>query len=123
MAEKSVNSAMPRFDLDMFVAMQRANLETFAAAQRIMLDLAQTVARRQTEMVKDNMGRFEAMMKGFDAKKQPQTYVDGMKEAVERAMADARETMDLGMKAQSEVVELFVKRTSANLEDARRVAA
>ena len=63
------------------------------------------------------------MFKGFDAKKQPTVYADEMKAAVEKAMADVKETVDLGIKAQSEVVDLFVKRATANFEEMKAVAA
>ena len=46
-----------------------------------------------------------------------------MKAAVERAMADVKETVDLGIKAQSEVVDLFVQRATRNFEELKAVAA
>ena len=46
-----------------------------------------------------------------------------MKAVVEKAMADVKETMDLGIKAQSEVVDLFVKRATQNFEDVKAIAA
>ena len=69
------------------------------------------------------MAKTEVMFKGFDAKKQPAGYADEVKAAVEKAMADVKETVDLGIKAQSEVVDLFVKRATANFEEMKAVAA
>ena len=69
------------------------------------------------------MAKTEAMFKGFDAKKQPAVYADELKAAVEKAMADVKETVDLGIKAQGEVVDLFVKRATANFEEIKAVAA
>jgi hypothetical protein len=115
---------MPKLDLDAVVALQRANIETFLAAQRILFDLAQTVAKRQSELFKDYMGKAEVAVKGgFDAKKQPTTYVDDAKAVIERAVADAKETLDLGLKAQSEVVDLFMKRATANFDHVKALAA
>src|SRR3954453_15589402 len=54
---------------------------------------------------------------------QPAAYVDEMKAVVEKAMADVKETMDLGIKAQSEGVDLFVKRATQNFEDVKAIAA
>ena len=88
-----------------------------------MFDLVQTVAKKQVEIVKESMAKTDAMFKGFDAKKQPDVYADEMKAAVEKAMADVKETVDLGIKAQSEVVDLFVKRATANFEEMKAVAA
>ena len=93
------------------------------AAQKIMFDLVQTVAKKQVEMVKEAMAKTDLLFKGFDAKKQPAVYADEMKAAVEKAMADVKETVDLGIKAQSEVVDLLVKRATANFEEMKAVAA
>jgi hypothetical protein len=38
-------------------------------------------------------------------------------------MADVKDTMDLGLKAQNEVVDLFVKRATANFDEAKQIAA
>jgi phasin family protein len=115
---------LPKMDFDALVALQKANLETLLAAQRIVLDLAQTVAKRQAELVKELMGKAEVAMKGgFDSKKQPAAYVDDAKAAMEKAVADAKETIDLGLKAQNEVVDLLVKRASANFEQVKQLAA
>lgn len=114
---------MPKFDLEAFAAMQKANLETFAAAQRIVLDLAQTVAKRNAELLREMVERTGASLKGVDGRIQPQAYVDGAKAAVEKAMAEMKETVDLGIRAQGEVVDLFVKRATQNFEDVKALAA
>jgi len=119
----AMSKAMPGLDFDAIVSMHRANLETFVAAQRIMFDFAQTLTRRQAEIMKDSLGRADAMIKGFDAKKQPHAYMDDAKANFEKAMTEVKETMDLGIKAQNEVVDLFVKRATSSLEEAKKVAA
>lgn len=116
-------SPVPAFNFDAIVSMQKANLETAVAAQKIMFDLAQTVARRQAGIVQEMMGRVEGMMKGFDAARQPTDYVGDMRSAAEKVMAEVKETVDLGMRAQAEVVDLFVKRASANFETSKKAAA
>ena len=122
-AKATPSVEMPKFNIDGFVAMQRANLDTMAAAQKIMLDLAQTFGQRQAEMARGALDRLEGMVKGFDGKKQPGAYVEEIKVAVEKAMVEAKETMDLGMKAQTEVVDLLVNRASKNFQDAKSLAA
>ena len=115
--------AMPKFDVEALVGLHKANVETFVAAQKILFDLAQTVAKKQVEYVKESMAKTEAMFKSFDAKKQPAVYADELKAAVEKAMAEVKETVDLGIKAQGEVVDLFVKRATANFQEIKAVAA
>jgi phasin family protein len=115
--------SLPKLDVEALVTLQKANIETMVAAQKILFDLAQTVAKKQVEYVKESMAKTEAMFKGFDAKKQPAVYADELKVAVEKAMADVKETVDLGIKAQGEVVDLLVKRATANFEEMKAVAA
>jgi phasin family protein len=88
-----------------------------------MFDLVQTVAKKQVEMVKEMVAKSEVMFKGFDGKKEPAAYADDVRVAMEKAMADVKETVDLGIKAQNEVVDLLVKRATANFEDMKTVAA
>lgn len=114
---------LPKFDFEAVVAFQKANIETLVAAQKILFDLAQTVAKKQVEYVKESFAKSEALFKGFDAKKQPTVYAEELKAAVERAVADVKETVDLGIKAQSEVVDLFVKRATANFDEIKSTAA
>ena len=116
--------AMPKFDVEALVAMQKANIETVVSAQRIFFDLAQTVTKRNAEMVKELFQRTGTMTRTTTGtSRQPQAYVDDAKSAMEKVMADVKETMDLGMKAQSEVVDLFVKRATRNFEEVRALAA
>jgi hypothetical protein len=115
--------AMPKFDVSALVAMQKANIETVVSAQRIVFDLAQTLAKRNTDLMKEMFQRAGTMTRTADASRQPQSYVDEAKSAMEKVMADVKETMDLGIKAQSEVVDLFVKRATRNFEDVKALAA
>lgn len=115
--------AMPKFDVEALVAMQKANVETVVSAQRIFFDLAQTVAKRNAETMKAMFQSAGTMTRTADAGRQPHAYVDGAKSAMEKVMADVKETMDLGIKAQSEVVDLFVKRATRNFEEVKALAA
>ena len=51
---------MPKFDVEALVTLQKANVETFVAAQKILFDLAQTVAKKQVEYVKESIAKTEA---------------------------------------------------------------
>ena len=120
---KTTFPKVPKFDMAALVALQKANIETLVAAQKILYDLVQTVAKKQAEYIKESFAKSEAMFKSFDAKKDPAAYAEELKAAMEKVMADAKKTVDLGVKAQSEVVDLFVKRATANFEDMKAVAA
>ncbi|SNB56581.1 phasin family protein [Arboricoccus pini] len=116
-------SYAPKFDIESVLALYKSNIETCVAAQKIMFDFSQTLAKRQVETVKESFAKAEALMKGFDGKKLPQSYVDDAKAAIEKALADVKEAMDMGMKAQNDVVDLFVKRASANFDGVKTMAA
>ena len=118
-----VQPVFPKFDFDAVIAFQKGNMETMVSAQKIFLDLFQTVAKRQAEVVKYGFGKSEAMIKTFDATRQPAEYMDEARAAMEKAMADAKETMDLGMKAQTEVVDLLVARATQNFDEVRSLTA
>ncbi len=121
-ATKSTPS-MPTFNFDAIVAMQKAQVDTFVAAQKIMIDLATTVSAQQQTRIQETAAKAEALLKGFDSKKEPTAYVSEAKAAFEQAMSDARETMDLGLKAQNQMIDLLVKRAAATVEDAKSLAA
>ncbi|MCB2053939.1 MAG: phasin family protein [Geminicoccaceae bacterium] len=115
-------TAMPKLDVEAMFAMQRANIETLVAVQKIFFDLAQTMARRQSEMMKDAFDRGQAMMKTQDGKSKPADYMDEARVAMEKAVADAKETLDLGLKAQNEAVDLVVKRAAKNFDEAKQIS-
>ncbi|MCB1971993.1 MAG: phasin family protein [Geminicoccaceae bacterium] len=119
----TVAQTLPKFDFEAVIALQKANLETMVTAQKILFDLAQTVAKRQGEMLKETFSKGENLFQGFDAKKQPAEYMDEARAVMEKAMVDVKETIDLSMKAQNEVVDLLVKRATKNLEDVKTLAA
>ena len=66
--------------------------------------------------MKDMLDRMGGFAKKANAKDKPQAYVDEFKSALEKSVADMKETMDLGLKAQNEVVDLFVKQAGKNFE-------
>ncbi len=120
---RSTVPGLPRFDLDALFALQKANLETFFQAQKIAFDFVQTLTRRQAELAREAFARAEGLLRGFDPGKQPTGYVDEARAAIEKAVAEVRELADLGLRAQSEIVDLFVKRAAANLDEIRKAAA
>ena len=118
-AATSMFKAAPTLPLDQFFAMQRANMETLAETQRVVLDYAQTVGSRQAELMKAMVERFNAVMHRTNGKDRPDAYTDEVKAVMEKSMADLKETMDLGMKAQHEVFELLMKQAAKNLDDVK----
>ncbi len=118
-AVASMFKGAPTMPLDRFFAMQRANMQTLAETQRIVLDYAQTVGSRQAELMKEMVERFNTAMHRAENKDGSGAYSDEAKALMEKSLADLKETMDLGMKAQHEVFELLMKQASKNLDDVK----
>lgn len=115
-------SELPKFDVNAVVAMQKANLETFVQAQKIWTDAAQSIAKLQVGYVNDLVSQAQAMF----AAREPRgadNYVADARAAAEKAVTVAKQQIDLGAKAQAEMVDLVAKRVTANFEQAKSLAA
>ncbi len=120
---QTVSPVLPKFDLEALLRLQRENLETWFQAQKILFDFSTALGKRQAALFEEAIARAEELMKGLDPKKQPASYAEEAKAALEKAVGQIRETVDLGLKTQSQVVELLVKRAAANLDEMRKLAA
>jgi hypothetical protein len=110
-------------DVDAFVALQKKNVETLVAAQSIWSDLVRTLVERQGQLVKDAFANAQDYLQGgFDAKRQPQAYIEGAKVLFEKVFAEVKETAELGLKAQRAVAVLFGERTTANVAEGKAAA-
>ncbi len=115
--------AVPKFNFEALFAMQQSQLDTFVAAQKIMFDLVTDFGSKQQARMKDTAAKAEAMIKGFGTNKEPTAYVSEAKAVFEEVMSDARETMDLGLKAQNEMIDLLAKRAAASVGAAKSLSA
>ena len=113
--------AMPKFDFGSLVAMQKGNVETLVQAQGVMVEAAQAIAKLQTGFLEETFKNMQTFLK-FDGKAKPETYFADAKAAAEKAIAVAKEELDVGMKAQTEVVQLVSKRAAANIEGLKAMA-
>lgn len=111
---------MPKFDFNTIFAMQKANLDTFVEAQNIVVDAMQSIARLQYDWVEEAWKTTEHMFKGDVAKNKPEDFVAGYKSTAEKAFAVAKEQADLGLKAQKQVADLYVRRFNANVEQGKQ---
>lgn len=114
--------AMPKFDFEALIGMQKANVETLVQAQAVMVEAAQAIAKLQTGLLEETFKSMQAFLK-FDAKVKPEAYLADAKAAAEKVMAVAKEELDVGMKAQTEVAQLVTKRAAANMEGLKAFAA
>ena len=115
--------AMPPFNFEALFTMQKAQVDTFVAAQQIIIGLATDLGNQQQARIKETTAKAEAMLKDFGTNKEPTAYALDAKAVFEDAMSDARETMDLGLKAQNQMIELLTKRVAATVEAAKSLTA
>ncbi len=113
----------PKFNFDAFVAMHKANVDTMVEAQGIFMRTVEAISKLQYGWAEEAFKHGESMLKGDVTKRKPEEFFADAKSAAEKAMAVAKEQADLGMKAQKEVADLVTKRVTANIEDAKSLAA
>lgn len=115
MATKPAAPLLPKFDLDAAMATQKANVETLLQAQKIASETAQAVVKLQADWLKELGERTRALATASVTRK-PEAVLADARGTAERAFAVARQGLDLGLRAQSEVVDLLTKRAAANLD-------
>jgi hypothetical protein len=113
---------LPKIDLDALFGLQKANLAVVQETQSIVLEAAQAILRLQhgyaTEVVET--------VKGAVAAKQPakpETMLADVQAATQKAVAVAKQGVDLGVAAQQRVVELVTQRVKANVDELKAIAA
>ena len=122
-AKTAPKPTFPTVNFDAFVALQKANVETFVQAQGIVLDAAQAIAKLQYSWISDAMKGAEVAFDAGATAKKPEEYMADAKTAAEKVMSVAKQELDLGIKAQTEVADLVAKRVAANLEEVRTIAS
>ena len=91
-------------------------------AQSVLLDAGQAVAKVQAGYVEGLLAEAEAALKAKEPKK-PEAVLAEAKAAAEKAVAVAKEGVDLSVAAQRKVAELLAGRAQANLAELRALAA
>jgi hypothetical protein len=112
----------PKFDVTALVNMHKANVETLVQAQKVWADAAQAIAKLQYGLFEDGVKSAQGLLK-LDPKGKPEIAFADVKAAAEKAVAVAKEEFDLGVKAQNEVAQLFVRRATANIDELKAFAA
>jgi hypothetical protein len=113
----------PAINLDALVALQKANLETAAQVQKILTDAVDGIWQLYLKRMGDWRAQAEAAIKGFDARRQPETYAADAKAALETVIADAKTTVETGVKAQQQMGAILSQRFVANLDELKALAA
>ena len=116
---------LPKIDLDAVFGAQKANLATAHEAESILLGAAQAIAKVQHGHLKASVAAARAAM-GRKQPAQPEAVRAEVKAAVERIGATTKQVVDfaaVAVAAQRRAVELVTRRTRANIDELKALAA
>jgi phasin family protein len=116
--------AMP--DMEAFIAASRRNLETLTAANRVAMEGAQAVARRNMEIMQQNLAELTESIKALAQADGPQAkaakQAELLKQAYERAVANMQELRDLITQSNAEALAVLNKRFAEAMDEVRALA-
>ncbi len=112
---------------DALLAAHRRNLEAFSAAIRIEMEGAQAVGKRQVEIMQQYLAEATEQFRALSSAETPAAktarQAEMLKQAYERAVANARELMDLGQRANAEAVAALNRRVMEAMDEVKQLAA
>lgn len=110
-------------DMQSFMDAHRRNLETLSAANRVAIEGAQTVARRQMEIIQQSMQDLGESMRHMSSADAPQAkasrQAELLKASYERAVENMRELRDLIQRSNGEAVELLNRRFMESMDEVK----
>lgn len=114
------------FDMQALAEATRRNVEAFTAANRIALDGAQSIARRQMEIMQQAFSELTEAMRSMSANETPQQraarQAEMMKSAYQRAMANIQEVSAMIQRSNTEALALLNKRFTEAMDELRALA-
>ena len=116
---------LPKLDLDALLAAQKANLAAAQEAQSVLVDAAQAIAKVQHGYLEASVAAARAAL-GRKELAKPEAVLAEVKAAVERTGATTKQVVDLAVvavAAQRRAVELVTRRTRANINESKALAA
>ena len=113
---------LPKFDLDALFSVQKANLAAANEVQTVLVEAAQAVARVQYGYVEQAVANVKATF-GTKQLPKPDAVLADAKAAAEKAIAVAKEVVDLTVSAQKRVAELVSERTQAAVTELKALTA
>lgn len=120
------NFKAPSVDMSRMLATGRKNAEAFSAINQMMIEGMQTVTRRQTEMMQENVEGFLKATKDILTSNSPETntqkQADFTRSMYENSVSSARELSEMISKSCMEAFDLINKRATQSIEEISRMA-
>jgi phasin family protein len=118
--------SVPNFDFGTIFDIQRKNIEAFTAASQTFSQGLQTVAKRQSEIARQQMEQFQSLLTtAAPTAKVEDNLVkqaDLVKAAYEKNVSNARELQDILTKVTTEASDILSRRVVASLDEIKSVA-
>ena len=118
--------SIPNFDFGTVFDIQRKNIEAFTAASQTFTQGLQTVAKRQSEIARQQMEQFQSLLTtAAPTAKVEDNLVkqaDLVKSAYEKNVSNARELQDILAKVTTEASDILSRRVLASLDEIKSVA-
>ena len=118
--------SLPNFDFGAIFDIQRKNIEAFTAASQTFTQGLQTVAKRQSEIARQQVEQFQSLLTtAAPTAKVEDNLVkqaDLVKAAYEKNVSNARELQDILTKVTTEASDILSRRVVASLDEIKSVA-
>jgi phasin family protein len=116
---------MPGVDIEQMMSSQRKNIEALTKANQLAIEGMQTVARRQAEIVRGGIEEASALMREMMQPHSPGDRVahqaEAAKQAIERALGNARELAEIVAKSGNEAFDIINKRVGESLDEVKHL--
>jgi len=118
--------SLPGFDFGAVFDMQRKNIEAFTAASQTFTQGLQTVAKRQSEIARQQVEQFQSLLTNAAPTAKVEDNLvkqaDLVKAAYEKNVSNARELQDILTKVTTEASDILSRRVVASLDEIKTVA-
>jgi len=118
---------VPGADFEALLASQRKNIEALTQANKLAIEGIQTVARRQSEILRQGFEEATAQMRELMQPSSPQDRVakhtELAKSSLEKAISNARELAEIVAKAQSEAFDVINRRMTEGMDEVRNLVS
>ncbi|MFI4986025.1 MAG: phasin family protein [Alphaproteobacteria bacterium] len=117
---------VPGFDLDQLAVSYRKNVEAITSASQVAVEGAQSVVKRQAEMLRESMEDYAKLLREYASPASPEEaaskHAEAAKRTFEATLAHMREISGLIAKTNNESLELLNKRVSELLDEVKTMA-
>jgi phasin family protein len=118
--------SLPGFDFGAIFDIQRKNIEAFTAASQTFSQGLQTVAKRQSEIARQQMEQFQGLLTATAPTAKVEDNLvkqaDLVKAAYEKNVSNARELQNILTKVTTEASDILSRRVVAGLDEIKAVA-